>query len=595
MDVYRSYIAQNSLSETNLSRAGYTPSQIRQIRRQTFAGINPDDFDSLRKIYALGYTKKETYAVWKEITNLLDNYHCRFMIGNCSSIPCSVWRAERILMNDETTSRFANCIHLFEKNEVGSPSRYLGYVFLRPCSDGANQGGFAYTTVANLVAPRYLLRPRYHIISCVTGAADGILPNRGVPFSSPGETESPNRSIASCLHAAMQEALLLKMNSFGCVPISSMDMITCLWRLKHREGMPLSLQDVSELNITLEDGLNFLRDPTTRANGNLQTFWAERTSENVRTFTEGVDYPSEKAARQAARRVMMDYLSNGMPLIMTLRLNDYRSNRTDNADFNHAVMVFGMHVLNDPSPAAANEMPDADEGVLDSIDMRELPDRFVVHDTSIGPYSERTVDRLLQEAWYDDNLSFLAITPPKCHLGILQLRQRARQWIRDIQRMNPDYWESYKRSVGVEHTTVPNDPSQFRYIIRLLSRHQAEIRYLTSEDGNSVVADLNQGQQDADFFWCVEVRLPHEHSSSRYESYSGGDTPPGIVLIWNAADVANQDNANTEISPDVPRIMMRYEEVKQGRNGKMNETYYFYSTDDLSREGQTHVILRRRA
>lgn len=179
----------------------------------------------------LGYGKHKD-EVEDELKRLFAWYATPVLFGGRHRAPCSVWRSERLLINEPKFSRFANRVHVFQKkvqreegaNENSAYGQYLGFVSLRPQvrSETRRGYGFVYTAVAYITPPRYMLRPRYHVLTTASGSPEGVLPFRATPFCFPNE-DTDHR--ASCLHSALQSALLLKMNSLGCAPITGQEMV----------------------------------------------------------------------------------------------------------------------------------------------------------------------------------------------------------------------------------------------------------------------------------------------------------------------------------------------------------------------------------
>lgn len=592
MDVFQRNLSNNILSPVYLKRRGYSDDEIRAMRSHQFAGrTKGDDLGSLRKLMVLGYKDTECLRIWNELQNLLINYHCNIMIGNASLAPCSAWRAERILKRDDKIQRFAGMVHVFEKVGNGRPGRYIGYIMLRPINGGDNTSytdSFPFTTVANLSAPRYLFRPRYHVVTCMAGGADGVLPFRAVPFCSPGRTDD-NRARAVCIHAAIQEALLLTMNRFQCVPMSSVDMIATLWDHAHNDRVykekflsPPTMRQAARHLIDLQDGLTFLLSETVNAGGNLQAF---------RVSDFGEDAAGKAALREHARRVMMDYLANGVPLVLATKARQNETTPIDNvdanddpvrdrqpSDLNHAILVFGMHLFHHPFVKGGNQSVQAGNFSTDVVDTGdfELPDRFIVHDITSGPYTERTSNTLLDEAMDRDGLSFLAVMPKGSKCGVIELRRLSEYlFLEHMTTEEAEFLTTYRsriygssaegESQGGTDTPRHNE-SSVRYIIRLLSCQQVIARYLLNARGNSVVPQERlKRENDVNWFWAVEVRLIHELPTGLSDL---GDAPPAMIMIWNIADELEGD------APEQPRIWFVYAGHRRKNPGERIKDMY---------------------
>src|SRR5579864_5692823 len=89
---------------------------------------------------------------------------------------------------------------------------------------------------------------------------------------------------------------------------------------------------------------------------------------------------------------MLDYLANGLPLIVEEIPEDPEDPETPP----HAVLVNGMHLMDDPEDGVCAWVPDTDRTRIDKI---ELPGRFVIHDIIAGPFTEKVATQLLRSAW----------------------------------------------------------------------------------------------------------------------------------------------------------------------------------------------------
>ena len=566
MDPYRRYAADSPISSRNLRRLGYDLEQIKHLKKETISGQIDDGYDreALLALRAVGYNDSQAKQIKSEVDYLLRYYGCRWIIGECRITPCSAWRAERLQIGEESYPRFANRIHIFERTSSGEAGRYVGYVTLRPLSK-ATADGYMYTTVANLVLPRHMLRPRYHVIQCIGGTPDGILPLRCVPFCIPNED---TRNHASCLHAAVHQALLLKTNAFGFNPITSLDMVTLLWQNEWASEGPskLSLSQVAKERMTLLDALKVLKHEQVNAGGVVETFF-------YRDYNNSNQKRAEVIAqlRQDACRRMMDYLANGLPLIVALQVE--RSDEPGKK-IGHSVLVCGMHILHAPEIQSDNT----------HLSLHELPDRFVLHNLTDGPFTEMSVQNLLKAAWEDrpdgnSGISFLAVAPVGTNTGISKVQQMAPKILKA---MGPlALWKSYRQKVGIPQTAkVSNEPN---YIVRLLKTQQLVHRYLIDAASGQTIANeevtrwLNT--QNTGFFWAVELRLPYEFATHKY---AGGELPPAVIIVWNIADDPIKD----------PSLQMQYSRSIVSEDSSISEEYQMAIGDTL---GRAYRIQRHRA
>ncbi|MCX6376167.1 MAG: hypothetical protein NTU88_09095, partial [Armatimonadetes bacterium] len=359
----------------------------------------------------------------------LFNQYGEISFGARHQAPCAAWRAERLLIeNGVLYSRFANRVHIFQKrrgpdSDEYVEGRYLGYVSVRPYHiqiEGAarNSSEFLYTTVAHIAPPHRMLRPRYHIITTVGGPPDGVKPLRCAPFCVPHPATEYR---ASCLHAAVHQAVLLKAHAFDITPISSQDVMTLLWekRRNSREVGKRVLRSLYTDGATLEEALEVLRDGRVGRGG---------ITEAIR-IEDFDDLDGEAAIVQAYRetvRCLTDYLANGLPVVVSSQVP------LENARVaTHAFLLLGLHLLQDPEEIqiAGSHAP--------SLEDAELPGRFVCHDYT-GPYTEIPTAKLLKRIWLqspgkDAGLSgtgYLAIAPRDTKLGIYDVRRTARALVR---------------------------------------------------------------------------------------------------------------------------------------------------------------------
>ncbi|MGC4043401.1 MAG: hypothetical protein QM758_06320 [Armatimonas sp.] len=167
---------------------------------------------------------------------------------------------------------------------MGPGQRYLGYVNLRPVDHAKDKNYNArvglskkerfylrFASTATLAPPGFMLRPRYHIITCVAGPAEGVMPFRAVPFSHP---EQFGATRDRCMHVALHCALMLKANVYNAVPLNSQDMVTVLWEYKNarrKAGQPeIPMQELQDSGLSMLDARDLLKQPQVRASGILE-------------------------------------------------------------------------------------------------------------------------------------------------------------------------------------------------------------------------------------------------------------------------------------------------------------------------------------
>lgn len=421
----------------------------------------------LEALFKPSYAK----AVDEEMRYLFRAYGIEPRFGRAHPAPCSAWRSERTLDSHQVQkeARFANRIHIFEgkwpenlggkstiDQEPGSvpenlrrtpfiipdaTQRYLGYVSLRPRSyeafdkhDKRAKFHLRYTSVAVLAPPPFMMRPRYHLITCMAGPADGVLPFRAVPYCSPDSrlakaaVNGPGPNKAPCMHAALHSSLLLKSNNYQCRPISSQDMIALLWELDHTNRIRLNKDEEgndetphetysrwNEKGLSLEQSLSILRHPEVCAGGILEEISTPGPlagAFNTKADPEKAAEHSKKVS-QRALRCLLDYIGNGVPVVMEVRPDPDKEEgdqTIQSPESSHAIMVFGYHLLADPDDDRW-PLPDDDTAEMQRVDFRELPTRFVLHDGFFGPYYVKSVGHLLKKAWTQDPTLLPEISP----------------------------------------------------------------------------------------------------------------------------------------------------------------------------------------
>ena len=450
----------------------------------------------------LGYPPR---TVELELEHLLKDYGS-LAYGRRQKAPCGAWRAEQNLLQDHQAGRFTNRVHVYQQTGIRETpfGNYVGYVSLRPPMGKrghASKEKYRYTIVANLTPPFHMQRPRYHIITCLAGPPDGVLPFSAAPFCVP---RHDTKSRASCAHMALHQALLLKAEQFGFCPITSQDLLNALWEQEKQRfsGKARTLDQISHDGCTLEEVPPILSKAN--AGGVLETFLDHEPHHDYEVV-----------------RCLTDYLANDLPVIAELE-------HSKRAKRHHAVLVLGMHLLQDaedkPIPGPA---PDTE-----NVAWAELPGRLVVHDVGEGPFCEMQTAAFLKKAWFrgkpEDpcSLSFLALAPLGTQVGIKTVRARSRRFV------STRAWmlQQFRDQCAAEDLT----PDGLRYVTRLLKSWQVEQWYLqkASNARPPVPGDRNR------YCWCVEVRLPRG---------KGAAAGPGknllfplFVLVWGA-DALNRE------------------------------------------------------
>jgi len=183
--------------------------------------------------------------------------------------------------------------------------------------------GFRYVIEAELVRPRHMQRPRYHLIQTTASAPRmGVLPFVSTVFMAPRVgVES-----STCVHLAVSQALHLAMGRFGCKPISQREFEVHPWEQKR----PISLDGVAKDGVSLQDALDVVSEHC-GAGG----YIAEISALG--------GYGSPEEVRDEAHRVLTDTLANGLPVIMMV--NHKNLHPTLGKDEAHAALIFGMRLL----------------------------------------------------------------------------------------------------------------------------------------------------------------------------------------------------------------------------------------------------------
>ncbi len=551
MHPYRKY-AVNPVSERNLRRLGYDPNE--------FAHQVDGNSDAVKALRAVGYRKAQAVDIEEEVKGLFEEFGGQVIFGECRLAPCSVWRAERVQIGDESLSRFAVRLHVFQSagpshaEDVnvavpGQPTyhgRFIGYISLRPTSASPNQR-FGYITIANIAPPRYMMRPEFHVISCVSGGHDSEMPVRCTPYVVPN---FKTKDFASCLHGALQEALLLKTNQFGFVPISSLEMITLLWELKDG-SIPIS--EISSEFTSLEDALCILESDEVRAGGVIETF-------RIGDSNGSSDSERKTATQNRALAVMADYLSTGIPVILALQEDtdtttgsvgrDVKHSkvkrpgaegRKEKKRVGHCVLVFGLYSPNSSGPCLGSRNENDDTQSSPPKQWRGLPSHLIAHDNLTGPYLMRTAEEYLEKAWTEHDaadgrqagISFLPILPRKTNLGIGEVRNNAKFF---ADQLVGQVWPDDIKN-GRDYVDIPGTESEIYDLqARLIRSDQVALEFQTGLACGDLLA-LKDGltSNSQPYWWLVDV-LPR-HLVSRGPRLSREHA--FLAFVWPLVDAGD--------------------------------------------------------
>lgn len=550
----------------------------------------PKNTESLDGLFFPG---NEREIVEEELRQLLAPCYGKVLFGARHAAPCSAWRSERLLVEIRPLPRFAYRVHLFllgtEPEQLG---RYIGYVSLRPMltkSIDREKARIRYTMVAFLAPPPFMLRPRYHVITFQGGMGDGIQGFRCSAFCFPNLDPDTR---ASCLHAAIHQALLLKMDTFGFRLIGSQDMITLLWQMQddkpvRKRKLP---SQIAQEGGTLSEALQVLRHPEVKAGGILETI--TRFDCRYKLVPEDTSSVDDRVIYEAWRCID-EYLSNGIPIIISTDTKHTRRlshDKYDRENMTHFILLIGMHLLTDPEDKECYMKFWREKWA--NVVRDESPGRLILHDTRRGPYIEEQTFDVLRDAWMEDldskqdsGISFVAVLPKGAAIGIRDLRRMA---LRIAQSLSDAFWNSYLQACYPQldlEQMDKNHVGQLRYIVRLLRPAQVIRRYCWEERpptathvnrtesesyriGDDVIGvdcqqrdDLvakfkkikcNCVDTDSDWWWVVEVCIPWHGKrieNRQNEMTESGDAtasmennrmtannPPALILFWHISD-----------------------------------------------------------
>jgi hypothetical protein len=494
----------------------------------------------------LGYSTAEEESIHGQIQRLLTSHGVAPAYGDRHAAPCSIWRSERIQLSTASREdrvsptakvgyppRFANRVHLFEESPEAKDKGigpYLGFVSLRPrvSPSSCEAKHYPNIVIANLTVPTHMLAPRYHVITCTGGFAENVIPFRCVPFCVP----NPDfRYRVTCLHVALHEALLLKAASYGAKPISSQDMISLLWRLGHEQPQrgsrhqEYTLSHLTKRGASLSQALQVLQHESVSAGGIIERF----------EFSDpGGDNPASQRVLADVLRTLTDYIANGLPVIAYSPVPGARAADGQSPVY-HAMLVFGMRMVDDLPEASASTGPLGEEP---AVERAGLPDRFIANDFSSVPFREFGTDELLQlirwrtqdkeDGTERGGITFLAVAPAKTRLGVRPVRQTARMAVAAV---DPQALHAYCRYVGSD-ARVPSQAAEPCDLLRLHPRFLTRARAVQLYSGICDRSALRTATRGEDFVWAVEVTpraLPATSPDSPLR------TAPFQLYVWGAS------------------------------------------------------------
>ena len=548
----------------NVRKHPHRPHQMQPYRRYAF---NPEL--DLRTQPAPPPTRElpSHYGSFLEeaIKELCSQHSQEILFGRVSPTPDPTWRSERIFLASaketlketlaarssqvddipridfiDVNARFSTRVYLFEQDpnchsgEI-RPGRFIGYVVIRPLTinpkiDDIND---AYNAILGcyLTPPRRLQRTRYHILTMMAGASEGILPFPCTPYYRPHSVLS--EPYAFCMLSSLHTSLLLTSQSFGSRPITPTEIYYILrennWiapTLSVRHALMLFSSEEIAANAILEIFLPRLepdRPPS-----------AAITPYSLPSRDAGPKYAIELISCISA------YLTSGLPLILAANFVDWTSIAPNLAvenrnDLNgHAVLIVGMHTLAGSGESIEHAEPTR-------IDSYELPGRFVIHDPAAdaAPYVEWTANELLQRADIlspgDEGLALLAIGPSAMEHKLTDLRFTALQLWNNNPEVASEY-ESYLKAAYNASDQIQNSTRATPWIVeRFLTLKEAmnsyELNDLTEHEREQLIAQYAQGKPAA-WWWAIELHAS-EDLNYRLEARPGFPPPqPGAVFLW---------------------------------------------------------------
>jgi hypothetical protein len=506
-------------------------------------------------------------AALDELKRLFGAYGVEFLLGARHSCPSPTWRDESVSdVRHHSLSRFATRVHVFEKaasrpNER-TAGRYLGFVCLRPPGPPdvlkERKYGFRYLIEAELVRPRHMQRPRYHLIQTTASTPRlGVLPFPSTVFMTP----RPGVEASTCVHLAISQALHLVMGRFGAKPISQREFEACLWDELWRQtvkGKGPSIKRVARRGVSLPTALKIVKEHCS-AGG----FIAD--------ISRNSNCLNDRDLWREAHRCLTDTLANGLPIIMMVDHYHLIPGKR-RKPVPHAALIFGMRLLH-----SGHELGPARRAPGQPIreDEAELPGIFIGHDSLLGPYVEWGTGHLLRAAIEcpplpgDDprpraetrGVRFLALGPPRMNIGLHEVRYLAQRAVRLHSQVAPDFYgHYYDEFADTSIVPVPDRtaPGKWRFVTRLLTMPEVLDRYLknASEPDLSALAQAfdpearqyhpaKEALGQWGFCWAVELLLPaYKQPRLAPEGPDSLVRPTHkalVVLLWSIADSFERD------------------------------------------------------
>ncbi len=500
------------------------------------------------------YTNTDEAAeVANELDSLFAPFHTRTMAGRKHFAPSSAWRDELAMLppgEKPSPQRFVVRVHLFE-DSGGHAGRYLGFVSLRPPKASSYQKRavrrahrvFKYVIDAELAAPSYMQRPRYHVLTTTASSGRlGVLPFRSAVYSTPSLRDTGS----ACTHLAVSQALHLIMGRFGCRPISQEEFRWHLWRHSNK-GDGKSIGQVNNDGSNLEDALKVIQK-SCNGGGFLRSVFPR---DNGHTLSE--------RERLLVYRHLTDCLACGLPVIAIVKSGKLLTpgirqeladkQKDDQLAIPHAVLILGMHLLHSNEELPYHVAPSDFR-----IDQAELPGRLVVHDSlHRGPFFEWMMSDFIDaalEAYSGDikGVHMLTVGPHQMVLG----NHRARNYSEDVLQSllaNLDLtvvWDdsslsalaSYLRQTGVNLQNAV-EVAQWDIVCRLLS--PGEIRQRYQHRKNLEVCHGCFDDLHLSFAWVLEMRHPDAGAHSL--PATPDDLPSAMIHVWDVTKEPDPDDS----------------------------------------------------
>ena len=526
----------------------------------------------------------EAQDVAEELEYLFKPFRTKPMAGRRHFAPSSAWRDELTMLSPEEAApmpqRFVVRVHLFE-DSCGQAGRYLGFVSLRPPNAKFHRPTqrktkkrfrrFHYVIDAELGAPAYMQRPRYHVLTTTASSGRlGVLPFKSAVYSTPSGRDKG----AACTHLAVSQALHLIMGRFGCRPISQEEFRWHLWRHTKRSfgASGLSIGNVSEEGANPWDALTVIRESCN--GGGFQRSVVPRAN---------ADGTLSETERELVMRHLTDCLACGLPVIAIVRAGHLLTDETQNSlpandktarlDIPHAVLILGMHLLH--SNEEVQHGPDTVASLRE--DHAELPGRLIIHDTlHRGPFFEWMMSDFIEaalEAYKDPRhrgVHLLTVGPKEMRLGNHRARFATEGALDGLLINMPgsaseepplEFADLKSLHTYVVNTRVPFEhcekATQWRSVCRLLSPGEIVQRYRDRSNLKLWHGDFNL--LPGSFSWVVEVRHPLARANATLpRATTPEDQPPALVYVWDVTQEPKRDDAHQTSQGITPAMILLY-------------------------------------